>query len=371
VYITLLLNQEVEEQLTLSSDTVSGNAVSGTLVGRFLLDGVSSSSVTYSLPSGVINNSLYHISGDSLMTAKDFEYTMALDHEIQVKVISMTASLRNLTIHIQETDANNTDQLTLSSDMVSGNAVSGTLVGMFLLDGVSSSSAIFSLPSGVVNNDLYHISGDSLMTATDFAYNQSIDHLVQVKTSVSGTSFLNLLQINVQINQVPQINNQQFYVIENDTSSTFIGQIEASDPDGDSLVFDIISGNGSGIFELSESGMLYLFDADLMELNAEYDLIIEVDDGYHQNFAIISIVVDPVPLGFTVVEFNIYPNPSKGIINIKMAAFKEATIYNLSGKRIMRSTDNRIDISALSEGVYIIKLEDRSGVSVSTKLVKE
>ena len=48
----------------------------------------------------------------------------------------------------------------------------------------------------------------------------------------------------------------------------------------------------------------------------------------------------------------IYPNPTDGIINIKMNQFKEATIYNLSGKRIKRSTDNRIDISSFSEGVY-------------------
>ena len=209
------------------------------------------------------------------------------------------------------------------------------------------------------------------MTATDFAYNQSIDHLVQVNTLLSGTSFLNLLQINVQINQVPQIINQQFYVIENDTSGAFIGQIEASDPDGDSLVFDITSGNGSGIFELSESGMLYLFDADLMETNAEYDLIIEVDDGYHQNFAIITIVVDPVPLGFMGFEFNIYPNPSQGIININMLDFKEATIYNFSGQEVLRSRETRIDLSNLGEGIYIIKLEDRSGVSVNSKLVRE
>jgi len=67
----------------------------------------------------------------------------------------------------------------------------------------------------------------------------------------------------------------------------------------------------------------------------------------------------------------IYPNPTDGIVNIKMAAFKEATIYNLSGQRIMRSTDNRIDVGALSEGVYIIKLENRSGDRFSTRLIKE
>ncbi|MAZ41582.1 MAG: hypothetical protein CMB93_02215 [Flammeovirgaceae bacterium] len=37
----------------------------------------------------------------------------------------------------------------------------------------------------------------------------------------------------------------------------------------------------------------------------------------------------------------------------------------------MRSTDNRLDVSSLSEGVYIIKLENRSGERFSMKLIKE
>ena len=240
----------------------------------------------------------------------------------------------------------------LKMDYQQGYAISGMLVGRFLLDGSSNSIATYSLTSELVNNDLYRISGDSLITATDFSYNQSMDHLVQIKTSVLDTSFINLLQVNVQINQVPQISSQQFYVIESDTSGTFIGQIEASDPYGDSLAFNITSGNGPGIFELSELGILYLLDAEFIELNAEYDLIIQVDDGYHQNFVIITIEVDPIPLGLRAIEFNIYPNSAQGIININMAAFKDATIYNLSGKRIKRSTDKRIDISSFSEGVY-------------------
>ena len=67
----------------------------------------------------------------------------------------------------------------------------------------------------------------------------------------------------------------------------------------------------------------------------------------------------------------IYPNPSNGIVNIKMAEFKGATIYNLSGQRILTSTDKRVDISSLTEGVHIIKLENRSGERFSTRLIKK
>ena len=67
----------------------------------------------------------------------------------------------------------------------------------------------------------------------------------------------------------------------------------------------------------------------------------------------------------------IYPKSSGGIVNIKMVSFKESVIYNLSGKKVFRSKDNRIDISDLSEGVYIIEVKNRSGERFSTRLIKE
>ena len=67
----------------------------------------------------------------------------------------------------------------------------------------------------------------------------------------------------------------------------------------------------------------------------------------------------------------IYPNPSDGMVNIKLAEFKKAIIYNLSGNKIIKIINSRIDISELSEGVYIIELENRSGERFSTRLIKE
>ena len=349
LYVTNI--QEAPDSIILSNSSVLNVAVQNTFVGLLSTQDDEGRAFVYEFAEGGIHNDKYILKGDSLFTAKDFDYESNTSHIIRMRSTDPTNQFIEVFITLslnQEVEG----QLTLSNATVSGNAISGMLVGRFLLDGSSNSIATYSLTSELVNNDLYRISGDSLITATDFSYNQSMDHLVQIKTSVLDTSFINLLQVNVQINQVPQISSQQVYVIESDTSGTFIGQIEASDPDGDSLAFNITSGNGPGIFELSELGILYLLDAEFIKLNAEYDLIIQVDDGYHQNFVIITVEVDPIPLGLRAIEFNIHPNPAQGIININMAAFKEAMIYNLSGKRIKRSTDKRIDISSFSEGVY-------------------
>jgi len=158
-----------------------------------------------------------------------------------------------------------------------------------------------------------------------------------------------------------------------------LGIIEASYPDVDILTYLIINGNDAEGFSLeNNSGQLTVSTSSALDFETipTFNLDIDVSDGVLSDLAIFTINLTDVDeeeetLSLADASEMIYPNPSDGIINIKMASFKEATIYNLSGKRIMRSSDNRIDVSALSEGVYIIKLENRSGDRFSTRLIKE
>ena len=144
----------------------------------------------------------------------------------------------------------------------------------------------------------------------------------------------------------------------------------------------IASGNDAEGFSLdNESGELTVSTSSILdfETTPTFNLGIEVSDGSLSDLAIFTISLTDVEedeeeeetLSLADASAMIYPNPSNGIVNIKIVALKEATIYNLSSKRIMRSTDNRLDVSALSEGVYTIKLENRSGDRFSTRLIKE
>ena len=143
----------------------------------------------------------------------------------------------------------------------------------------------------------------------------------------------------------------------------------------------IASGNDAEGFSLdNESGELTVSTSSALdfETTPTFNLGIEVSDGSLSDLAIFTISLTDVEedeeeetLSLADASAMIDPNPSNGIVNIKMVALKEATIYNLSSKRIMRSTDNRLDVSALSEGVYTIKLENRSGDRFSTRLIKE
>ena len=68
-------------------------------------------------------------------------------------------------------------------------------------------------------------------------------------------------------------------------------------------------------------------------------------------------------LGIT--SFSIFPNPTKEYINIDCSNFESVSIYNILGKQLIKDSNNRINVSSLSKGVYFIKVSD--GVNSSTK----
>jgi len=56
-------------------------------------------------------------------------------------------------------------------------------------------------------------------------------------------------------------------------------------------------------------------------------------------------------------NISIYPNPTSQILNIENNN-DEISIYNLSGKLIIKTRDNKIDVSDWNNGVYIIKTKE-------------
>ena len=60
----------------------------------------------------------------------------------------------------------------------------------------------------------------------------------------------------------------------------------------------------------------------------------------------------------------VYPNPADKQIVINHEGLKQ--IYNIIGEKVIHTYENKIDISNLSKGVYVIKLED-----ISIRLIKQ
>jgi len=77
-----------------------------------------------------------------------------------------------------------------------------------------------------------------------------------------------------------------------------------------------------------------------------------------------------------IVDVNIYPNPSKGVININAANDKitNVVVYSKLGQLVTSFKDldiNTINLSYLSKGMYFLKLNNEKGNSITKKIVLE
>lgn len=70
------------------------------------------------------------------------------------------------------------------------------------------------------------------------------------------------------------------------------------------------------------------------------------------------------------VKFNVYPNPTKGVLNINTSNnLQSVMLTNLSGKTIIESQEKQLNLAFLPKGIYILRVYTDLGVG-TRKIVK-
>lgn len=125
------------------------------------------------------------------------------------------------------------------------------------------------------------------------------------------TFFLNLcililvlmLSSCVKKNHPPTINDQTFSIDENSTGGTLVGQVLASDEDGQVISYSIKSGNTNNAFSISElDGKITINNEDAIdyETNPSFTLSIEVKDNKNKSsFGNININLNNIEIPTT------------------------------------------------------------------------
>ncbi len=71
-------------------------------------------------------------------------------------------------------------------------------------------------------------------------------------------------------------------------------------------------------------------------------------------------------------RIGIYPNPTSDFLNVLMKGeVSKITVYNILGVKMLQSSTKRLDVSALPNGMYILRVEDQSGKTHNSKFIKE
>ncbi|QXP54528.1 T9SS type A sorting domain-containing protein [Cellulophaga sp. HaHa_2_95] len=67
----------------------------------------------------------------------------------------------------------------------------------------------------------------------------------------------------------------------------------------------------------------------------------------------------------------IYPNPASDVITISNKDYVQARVYNLNGLTVLRKDviDQKLDVSTLDNGIYILEITKESGETVKQKIV--
>ena len=263
--------------------------------------------------------------------------------------------------------------------------------------------------------DVLSISNDSLPLLLNLEKSYYDDFTFDFGWYVNGNSSSGIWEIG---NPNPTVENDNIYNPSDDISSdcysnalvtgnTLGGGVTADDvDDGYTIVtsplFDLTTyknptiryfewfANGSGWSDGNDSLSVYLFNgmtsklvsstigqlnnqwiekniniSQFIDLTSEMRISFKVSD-YNPYNHLVEAGID----GFEVYEDNsvstnyelviddiIYPNPAKNQINISSDGLK--SIYNISGKLILSSTKNVIDVSMLKGGVYFINTNEQ------------
>ena len=265
----------------LSSLSIAENEVQGTIVGTFQAQDPDGDSLTYHLISGAGdgNNSMFTMDANgTLRTAMEFDYESYQTLKVRVAAMDqLNGSVEgSFIVNVNDVVESIPNQPPLGLDhlgilIVSENKPSGTIVGSFGAQDPDGDSLTYNLVSGVGegNNTMFTMDANgTLRTAMEFDYEsyQTLNVRVAVMDndngSVEGVFTVIISDINEDLQNSPPINLYEIdslQIMENQPVGTFVGEFNASDPDGDPLTFELVSGDGdinNQMFEFDENGSL-------------------------------------------------------------------------------------------------------------------
>jgi hypothetical protein len=111
----------------------------------------------------------------------------------------------------------------------------------------------------------------------------------------------------------------------------------------------------------------------IITLNPGDPIVLSYLQGMIPNGTVYRFLRQPLAVeDFSQNDFQIYPNPASDYLNVKMQSSNyNSSIYNSLGQKVNVSlSENRIDISNLSNGIYYIKIETETG-SATKKFIKQ
>ncbi|MBU2913505.1 endo-1,4-beta-xylanase [Reichenbachiella agariperforans] len=223
---------------------------------------------------------------------------------------------------------------------------------------------------------------DKQVSIFDYATLSYFPGTLAAETGATARAFgIEKIQIDSELNKVPEVENHTFHLAENALGGVVVGTVSAIDPEGAALSYKITAGNHLAIFGMNqESGEILLnnpFQLDREETPV-HELTVQVSDGMNVVSVLVAIYLDKVlSVGTHAARGTlIYPNPTTNTLNIRSNdSFDQVSIFDLGGQLLYKETyggliqDTSLELD-LDEGIYLLKLSNKTMINVSRVIVR-
>ena len=133
------------------------------------------------------------------------------------------------------------------------------------------------------------------------------------------------------------------------------------------------------IYEYDDNGnakygeCFYVYDGNLLDgdndIEMAYGYGAASNEYYGWRVEVEYVDLTSVKDNISASRFLVYPVPAQGEIFIEAEGFQKAEIYSLTGQKLMESLRDRMNVSALSSGLYVMKVYDREGGCATQRFV--
>ena len=315
----------------LANRSVAENQPVGTAVGAISgsdPDAGQSATLTFGLPSGYGDNSLFQVVGNQLMTKAVFDYETRSSYSIQLRATD-TGGLsydKAFTITVLDVNDNPTD-IALANMSVAENQPAGTVVGAVSgtdPDAGQSATLTFGLVPGYGDNSLFQVVGNQLMTKAVFDYETKSSYSIRLRaTDTGGLSYDKGFAITVtDVNDNPtDIALANMSVAENQPAGAVVGVVSGTDPDAGqsaTLTFGLVPGYGdNSLFQLVGKQLKTTTQFDYEARNTYSIQLRATDTGglsYDEVFTITVIDVNENPTDIALANASVAENLPSGAV---------------------------------------------------------
>jgi hypothetical protein len=286
--LTISLSDVLENRAPVIADqnfSIAENLAVNSEIATIVASDEDGDALTYALEASADASSFTINASTGLLsqgsTVLDFETQFTYTFSVRVSDGDEESSA-TMTVHI--TDINESPAITSAGFDIPENTVTGTVVDTVLVSDPEDNDISYSIVSGNTDQkfEIDALTGEiSVVGGLSTELVQSYTLGIQVSDGTLTT--IKEIQISItDVNEAPVLADVDFSVEENSPKETIVGQLTATDPEGTTVSYHIVSGNDHNLFDLDTlTGVITVADpTDLdFEVLQKVDLVIKATDG--------------------------------------------------------------------------------------------